>query len=88
VVGISAGAETLTAPYVQSQQIAGMVSGLPGALAFLKGTTLINTYPPDIQRDYQVALEAVSLSNYTLAVLIIVGLIAALFGGTRKGTRS
>jgi hypothetical protein len=88
VVGISAGAETLTMPYVQSQQVAGMVSGWPGALAFLKGTTLINTYPPDVQRDYQVALEAVSLSNYTLAALIIVGLIAALFGGTRKGTRS
>ncbi len=88
VVGISAGAETLTMPYVQSQQVVGMVSGWPGALAFLKGTTLINTYPPDVQRDYQVALESVSLANYTLAVLIVIGLIAALFGGTRKGARS
>jgi hypothetical protein len=88
VVGISAGAETLTVPYLQSKQITGMVSGLPGALAFLKGTTLINAYPPDVQRDYQVALDGVSLANYTLAVLIIIGLIAALFGGKRKGTRS
>jgi len=88
VAGISAGAETLTAPYLQSKQVAGMVSGLPGALAFLKGTTLINAYPPDIQRDYQVALDGVSLANYTLAVLIIIGLIAALFGGTGRRSRS
>ena len=32
--------------------------------------------------------KLVSLANYTLAVLIVIGLIAALFGGTRKGARS
>jgi hypothetical protein len=38
VVGVSAGAEPLAMPYVQSGQIKGLVSGFPGAVAYLNAT--------------------------------------------------
>ena len=89
IAGISAGAEPLTMPYVQSGQVAGLISGWAGAIQYAKATGLLSTYEFTSQmQDYQVPLQGISLANYTLAVLIIIGLIAALFGGKRKGARS
>jgi hypothetical protein len=89
IAGISAGAEPLTMPYVQSEQVKGLISGWAGAIQYAKATGLLSTYEFTSQmQDYQVPLQGISLANYTLAVLIIIGLIAALFGGKRKGARS
>ncbi len=89
IAGISAGAEPLTMPYVQSGQVAGLISGWAGAIQYAKATKLLSTFEFTSQmQDYQAPLQGISLANYTLAVLIVIGLIAALFGGKRKGARS
>ena len=76
-------------PYVQSNQIKGVISGWAGAIEYAKATGLMSTFEFTSQmQDYQAPLQGISLANYTLAVLIVIGLIAALFGGTRKGARS
>ncbi len=84
VVGVSAGAEPLTMPYVQSGQVSGLVSGLPGSVAFLNATGMMNTYSQDQIKDYQIPLEALTLANYVMVGLIIVGLIVALLRGTGR----
>ena len=89
IAGISAGAEPLTMPYVQSGQVKGLISGWAGAIQYAKATGLLNTFESTSQmQNYQAPLQGISLANYTLAVLIVIGLIAALFGGKRKGARS
>jgi hypothetical protein len=84
VVGVSAGAEPLTMPYVQSGQVKGLVSGFPGAVAYLNTTGMMNTYSQDQIKDYQIPLDALTLANYVMVVLIVVGLIAALLRGAGR----
>jgi len=82
VAGVSAGAEPLTMPYVQSGQVKGLVSGFPGAVAYLNVVKAIS--PTDQPNQYQVPLEGLTLANYVMAALIIVGLIGALLRGAGK----
>jgi hypothetical protein len=84
VVGVSAGAEPLTMPYVQSGQVQGLVSGFPGAVAYLNAAQQMNTYDTDQIKDYQIPLDALTLANYVLVILIVVGLIAALLRGAGR----
>ena len=84
VVGVSAGAEPLTMPYVQSGQVGGLVSGLPGAVAYLNATGMMNNYSQDQIKDYQIPLEALTLANYVMVGLIVVGLIGALLRGAGR----
>jgi hypothetical protein len=84
VVGSSAGAEPLTMPYLQSGQVSGLVSGFPGAVAYLNATGMMNTYSQDQIKDYQIPLEALTLANYVMVGLIIVGLIGALLRGAGR----
>jgi hypothetical protein len=85
VVGVSAGAEPLTMPYVQSGQVNGLVSGFPGAVAYLNAIGVMNTLDPQDRLDnYQVPLDALALANYVMVALIVVGLIAALLRGTGR----
>jgi hypothetical protein len=86
VAGVSAGAEPLAVPYLQSGQVKGLVSGFPGAVAYLNATGMMNTYSQDQIDDYQIPLDAVALANYVMVGLIVVGLIAALLRG--PGRRS
>jgi hypothetical protein len=82
VAGVSAGAEPLTMPYLQSGQVKGVVSGFPGAVAYLNAVKAVS--PTDQPKQYQVPLEELTLANYVMAVLIIVGLIGALLRGPGK----
>jgi len=84
VVGVSAGAEPLAMPYLQSGQVKGLVSGFPGAVAYLNATGMMNTYSLDQIKDYQIPLDALALANYVMVALIVVGLIAALLRGTGR----
>jgi hypothetical protein len=84
VAGVSAGAEPLTMPYVQSGQVKGLVSGFPGAVAYLNATGMMNTYSQDQVKDYQIPLDAITLANYVMVALIVVGLIAALLRGAGR----
>jgi len=84
VVGVSAGAEPLTMPYLQSGQVKGLVSGFPGAVAYLNATGTMNTYSQDQINNYQVPLEGLTLANYVMVALIVVGLIAALLRGAGR----
>jgi hypothetical protein len=84
VVGVSAGAEPLTMPYLQSGQVKGLVSGFPGAVAYLNATGMMNTYSQDQIEDYQIPLDALTLANYVMVVLIVVGLIGALSRGAGR----
>jgi hypothetical protein len=84
VAGISAGAEPLTMPYVQSGQVKGLVSGFPGAVAYLNAAQQMNTYDQKQIKDYQIPLDALTLANYVMVGLIIFGLIAALLRGARR----
>jgi hypothetical protein len=84
VVGVSAGAEPLTMPYVQSGQVEGLVSGFPGAVAYLNKTGLMNNYSQDQIDEYQIPLDGITLANYVMVALIVVGLIAALLRGAGR----
>jgi hypothetical protein len=85
VVGVSAGAEPLTMPYVQSGQVKGLVSGFPGAVVYLNATGVMNTLDPQDRLDnYQAPLDALALANYVMVALIIVGLMAALLRGAGR----
>jgi hypothetical protein len=84
VIGVSAGAEPLAMPYLQSGQVKGLVSGFPGAVAYLNATGMMNTYSQDQVQDYQIPLDALALANYVMVALIVVGLIAALLRGAGR----
>jgi hypothetical protein len=84
VAGISAGAEPLTMPYVQSGQVKGLVSGFPGAVAYLNAAQQMNTYDQKQIKDYQIPLDALTLANYVMVALIAFGLIAALLRGAGR----
>jgi uncharacterized membrane protein YjjB (DUF3815 family) len=71
-------------PYVQSGQVKGLVSGFPGAVAYLNATGMMNTYSQDQIKNYQIPLDALTLANYVMVALIIVGLIAALLRGAGR----
>ena len=61
-----------------------MVSGFPGAVAYLNATGMMNTYDQKQIKDYQIPLDALTLANYIMVVLIIIGLIAALLRGAGR----
>jgi hypothetical protein len=82
VAGVSAGAESLTMPYLQSGQIKGLVSGYSGAVAYLNMIKAISS--TDQPAQYQLPLEGLTLANYVMVALIVVGLIAALLRGTGR----
>jgi len=85
VVGVSAGAEPLTMPYLQSGQVKGMVSGFPGAVAYLNATGMMGTFSPkDRTTHYQIPLDGLALANYVMIGLILFGLIAALLRGAGR----
>jgi hypothetical protein len=78
LAGVSLGAEPLTMPYVQSGQVKGMVSGLPGAAAYLNATGMMNTFSQDQINNYQVPIDGLTLANYVMVALIVISLVAAL----------
>jgi hypothetical protein len=82
VAGISAGAEPLTMPYVQSGQVQGLVSGYPGSIAYLNMINAIKS--TDQPAQYQIPLEGLALANYAMVVLIVVGGLAALLRGAGR----
>ena len=85
MVGVSAGAEPLTMPYLQSGQVKGMVSGFPGAVAYLNATGMMGTFSPkDRTTHYQIPLDGLALANYVMIGLILFGLIAALLRGAGR----
>ncbi len=85
VVGVSAGAEPLTMPYLQSGQVKGLVSGFPGAVTYLNATGVMATLDPTDQlNNYQAPLDGLALANYVMVALIVAGLIGALLRGSRR----
>jgi hypothetical protein len=82
VAGISAGAEPLTMPYVQSGQVKGLVSGYAGSIAYLNMIKAIKS--TDQPAQYQLPLEGLALANYVMVALIVVGGLMALLRGAGR----
>ena len=80
IVGASAGAQTLTLPYVKSGQVHSWIVGAAGALAYAKQAQL----PPG--KDDQFELEALTVVSWLMAIFVGLALIVALVSG--PGRRS
>jgi hypothetical protein len=92
LAGVSASAEPMSQPYVESHQVSGMISGIPGATAYRLKLRQI------LQDDSEMAqvlapLASIGLANAALAALIVLGGLIQLVSGrkpqpaTRSGGR-
>lgn len=82
IAGVSAAAESLTLPYAQSRQVAGLISGAAGATVYAREAAVLT---PETTAMKQVQLESLTLANWLMAVIVLIALAAVLFGRTRKG---
>ena len=86
VVGLSAGAEPLVLPYIRSGQVKGMVTGMVGALIYAQHAGLAPLSNTDQLTEQQIHLEAQTLAQWVMALIILIGMLSALF--SRGGRRS
>jgi hypothetical protein len=80
IAGVSAAAEPLTLPYVQSGQVQGLVTGAVGAMMYANQAQLPTA------SDAQPHLQAQILAQWLLVVIIVVAMARALIA--RVGRRS
>jgi hypothetical protein len=90
LAGVSASAEPMSRPYVESHQVSGMIAGVPGATAYrLKLRQVIQD---DKEGEPQVLapLASIGLVNAALAALIVLGGMIQLVSGRapQPATRS
>jgi len=86
VAGLSASAEPLVLPYVRSGQVKGLVAGLVDALVYEQHAGLSPLATSVQATENQIRLEAQTLAQWVMVVIILIGLISALF--SRGGRRS
>ncbi len=86
IAGLSAGAEPLALPYIRSGQVKGTVVGLVGALAYAQYTGLSPLSTASQATENQIHLEAQTLAHWMLVLIILIGMLSALF--SRGGRRS
>lgn len=82
IAGVSAAAESLALPYAQSRQVTGLISGAAGATVYAREAAVLT---PETTTMKQVQLESLTLANWLMAVIVLIALVAVLFGRTRKG---
>jgi len=82
IAGVSAAAESLALPYAQSRQVAGLISGAAGATVYAREAAVLT---PETTAMKQVQLESLTLANWLMAVIVLIALVAVLFGRARKG---
>jgi hypothetical protein len=85
VAGVSAAAEPLALPYVQSGQVKGLVTGAAGAMVYARQANVLPALDKDPTQP-QVHLESQTLAQWLLAAIIIIGLVTAFI--SRVGRRS
>jgi hypothetical protein len=85
VAGVSAAAEPLALPYVQSGQVKGLVTGAAGAMVYARQANVLPALDKDPTQP-QIHLESQTLAQWLLAAIIIVGLVTAFI--SRMGRRS
>jgi hypothetical protein len=85
VAGVSAAAEPLALPYVQSGQVKGLVTGAAGAMVYARQANVLPALDKDPTQP-QIRLESQTLAQWLLAAIIIIGLITAFI--SRMGRRS
>ncbi len=86
IAGLSAGAQPLALPYIRSGQVTGTVVGLVGALVYAQYTGLSPLSTDSQSIENQIHLEAQTLAHWMLALIILIGMLSALF--SRGGRRS
>jgi hypothetical protein len=86
VAGLSAGAEPLVLPYVRSGQVKGMVAGVVDALIYEQHAGLSPLSTSEQATENQIHLEAQTLAQWVMVLIILIGLLSALF--SRGGRRS
>ncbi|HET7375069.1 MAG TPA: hypothetical protein VFK30_00085, partial [Anaerolineae bacterium] len=86
VVGLSASAAPLVLPYIRSGQVKGMVTGMVGALIYAQHAGLAPLSNTDQLTEQQIHLEAQTLAQWVMALIILIGMLSALF--SRGGRRS
>jgi hypothetical protein len=83
LAGVSAAAEPMSRPYVESHQVSGMIAGVPGATAYrlkLRQVTLGDT--EDLPQ-VLAPLASIGLANVALVALIVLGGLIQLVSGRR-----
>jgi hypothetical protein len=86
LAGVSASAEPMSRPYVESQQVKTMIAGVPGAIAY---QFKLDPSSKEDQTKRQISLaplESLALANAALVVLILLGGLIQLLSG--RGTPS
>jgi hypothetical protein len=86
VAGLSAGAEPLALPYVRSGQVQGLVAGMVDSLIYAEHAGLSPLSTANQSTENQIHLEAQTLAQWVMALIILIGLLSALF--SRGGRRS
>ena len=84
IAGLSAAAETLAAPYVQSGQIDGVVTGLVGAMMYARQADLLHDESRPQQGVREIFLKAQMLGQLARGVIILVGIISAFVVGAGR----
>jgi hypothetical protein len=79
--GVSASAEPMSRPYVESQQVKGIIAGVPGAIAY---QFRLDPSSKDDQTKRQILLaplESIALANTALVVVMLLGGLIQLLSG-------
>jgi hypothetical protein len=93
LAGVSASAEPMSQPYVESHQVSGMISGVPGATAYRLKLRQILQDDKDEMAQVLAPLASIGLANAALAALMVLGGLIQLVSGrnpqpaTRSGGR-
>ena len=93
LAGVSASAEPMSRPYVESHQVSGMIVSVPGATAYRLKLRQILQDDQEEMAQVLAPLASISLANVALVALIVVGGVIQLVSGrkpqpaTRSGGR-
>lgn len=82
IAAVSTATEPLALPYAQSQQVAGLVSGVAGATVYAREAQVLT---PRTTVSKQVQLEALTLANWLMAAIVLIALVVAVLGRKGKG---
>jgi hypothetical protein len=82
IAAVSTATEPLALPYAQSQQVAGLVSGVAGATVYAREAQVLT---PRTAVSKQVQLEALTLANWLMAAIVLIALVVAVLGRKGKG---
>lgn len=90
LAGVSASAEPMSQPYVQSRQVSGMMVGVPGATAYRLKLREVLQDDTDGMAEVLAPLTSIGLANVALVALMVLGALVQLVSGRRPqpATRS